>query len=550
MVLHTVCVCVSECTINGASNVRLGKKCFQSCAMSKNIGDPTITSPGPNNQLTQGHALKSSGADNSKISDSEKLEVSSTGKFCAVRPSSATTTSSRPTSGSSNKSRPASSGTSRPSSSGTISSRPSSGSAVSTAACSGSSVGCGQQVGGGGLAAGCHSRTSSISSGDGLLLSVSALARGGVGNDTGNEAGGGGGQCMGQSGTRHALPGPGHTPDNPSGPPSGEREDPEGLTDGEEEIQSNLGSLLAVDKRVFGKLQEELNAAQSELKLKEEEVTRLSRIRDEVESELQELTASLFQEAHNMVREANVKAAHAEKALVESNMKVDGLMMEVAALKALVITSTPAKPNPHLHPQISAGKSSSSLRSISGASGGDSAPGTPTKERMVVDNDEVDGSTDSKAKFMDPVLRKEYMEWKQCPTMDLELPFFVRIYREDITPCLEFPNSCLSAQIKEAVQQNTICISPVKESMELPRNCELLEQPRRCTHIITLGEADTSKHFVSPLARNRIAAVCDFLLYCRYITQGLVKQHSNEVYWQITNRRKNMTLARLGFQEP
>lgn len=248
-----------------------------------------------------------------------------------------------------------------------------------------------------------------------------------------------------------------------------------------------------------------------------------------------------------MVREANVKAAHAEKALVESNMKVDGLMMEVAALKALVITSTPAKPNPHLHPQISAGKSSS--RSMSGT-GGNSAPGTPTKERMVVDSDEVDGTTDSKAKFMDPVLRKEYMEWKQCPTMDLELPFFVRIYREDITPCLEFPNSCLSAQIKEAVQQNTICISPVKESMELPRNCELLEQPRRCAHIITLGEADTSKHFVSPLARNRIAAVCDFLLYCRYITQGLVKQHSNEVYWQITNRRKNMTLARLGFQEP
>ena len=51
-------------------------------------------------------------------------------------------------------------------------------------------------------------------------------------------------------------------------------------------------------------------------------MTRLSRIRDEVEAELQELTASLFQEAHKMVREANVKAAHAEKALVESNMKV------------------------------------------------------------------------------------------------------------------------------------------------------------------------------------------------------------------------------------
>jgi Rab-3A-interacting protein len=45
----------------------------------------------------------------------------------------------------------------------------------------------------------------------------------------------------------------------------------------------------------------------------------------------------------------------------------------------------------------------------------------------------------------------------------------------------------------------------------------------------------------------RIAAVCDFLSYCRYVTQGLVKSHCNDVYWEVMARRRSMTLARLGF---
>lgn len=53
-----------------------------------------------------------------------------------------------------------------------------------------------------------------------------------------------------------------------------------------------------------------------------------------------------------MVRDANEKQAAAEKSLKESQMKVDVLTAEVAALKTLVLTSTPSRPNPHLHPQI------------------------------------------------------------------------------------------------------------------------------------------------------------------------------------------------------
>ena len=111
---------------------------------------------------------------------------------------------------------------------------------------------------------------------------------------------------------------------------------------------SNLSKSAAVVT-----LESELGKARTDLKLKDEEILKLSRIRDEVESEMQDLTASLFQEAHRMVQEANVKRASAEKYLAESNMKIDGLETEVAALKTLVLTSTPSQPNRHLHPQLS-----------------------------------------------------------------------------------------------------------------------------------------------------------------------------------------------------
>merc|ERR1719293_654839 len=103
------------------------------------------------------------------------------------------------------------------------------------------------------------------------------------------------------------------------------RQEPEGID--ESDTTQSLTSFLSVDKRLFGRLQEELTQAQSQLKLKEEQVVKLSRIRDDVEREMEDLTASLFQEA-------NIKRAQAEKALAESEMKVDGLQTEVSALKA------------------------------------------------------------------------------------------------------------------------------------------------------------------------------------------------------------------------
>lgn len=103
-------------------------------------------------------------------------------------------------------------------------------------------------------------------------------------------------------------------------------------------------------------LSKQLEKVQQELTAKDDEITKLSRIRSQVEYELEDLTASLFEEANKMVRAANVKKAKFERDYKEAMMKMHVLQAEVDALKVLVITSTPATPNKHLHPHIEGSK--------------------------------------------------------------------------------------------------------------------------------------------------------------------------------------------------
>ncbi|XP_034501319.1 guanine nucleotide exchange factor for Rab-3A isoform X4 [Ailuropoda melanoleuca] len=151
------------------------------------------------------------------------------------------------------------------------------------------------------------------------------------------------------------------------GPCKSHRESPGGLaeTPGGEEAQGEEGpaagqldvlrlrsSSMEIREKGSEFLKEELHKAQKELKLKDEECERLSKVREQLERELEELTASLFEEAHKMVREANMKQAASEKQLKEARGKIDMLQAEVSALKTLVLTSTPASPNRELHPQL------------------------------------------------------------------------------------------------------------------------------------------------------------------------------------------------------
>ena len=66
-------------------------------------------------------------------------------------------------------------------------------------------------------------------------------------------------------------------------------------TDSESSDLSFDRTLADRKEQAFAKLQDELEKAHMKLKLKDEEVARLTRIREDVERELEELTASLFQ---------------------------------------------------------------------------------------------------------------------------------------------------------------------------------------------------------------------------------------------------------------
>ncbi|XP_068117422.1 guanine nucleotide exchange factor for Rab-3A isoform X3 [Hyperolius riggenbachi] len=303
-------------------------------------------------------------------------------------------------------------------------------------------------------------------------------------------------------------------------------------------------------------LREELLKAQKELKLRDEECERLSKVREQLEQELEELTASLFEEAHKMVREANMKQAASEKQLSEAHGKIDMLQAEVTALKTLVITSTPSSPNRELHPQLQS-PSRNALRKghARHKSTGCAAVAQAAPPVQPVSNE---------AKEVDSILYSEYIKWKENPTLEKSSPFLSRIYQEDIAPCLDFAKRELADQVLAAVEDNTLSVEPVVQPAlpvvkasaverggpsgcrELLTKCALSGLSRSCRHRIKLGDSG-NYYFISPSCRSRITAVCNFFTYIRYIQQGLVRQDTELIFWEIMRLRREMSVAKLGF---
>ncbi|KAK4297511.1 hypothetical protein Pmani_030078 [Petrolisthes manimaculis] len=289
---------------------------------------------------------------------------------------------------------------------------------------------------------------------------------------------------------------------------------------------------------------------------------RLSASLAELERELTQWD-SYDREAHSMVHSANQRAATAEKSLREAEMQVEVLTAEVTALKALVITSTPAAPNPHLHPQLITKSVTETGKKIFQRGhrkspsdfdlryGRDTTPpSSPLKESRINDAAALaQFPLDPECWEVDPVVHKEFILWKQNPTLDRSDPFMQRIYEEDIDLCLAFPNSTLAHHVQRAIEDNSVFIEEVnpRQKSSCPRKCVLLDVPRFCKYRFRLGESDDNWYYISQLARNRIIAICDFLNYLRYIKLGLVKSSVHDVYWEIVKLRRQMALARLGF---
>ncbi|XP_036375815.1 rab-3A-interacting protein isoform X2 [Megalops cyprinoides] len=307
-------------------------------------------------------------------------------------------------------------------------------------------------------------------------------------------------------------------------------------------------SVMEVREKGYERLKEELAKAQRELKLKDEECERLSKVRDQLGQELEELTASLFEEAHKMVREANVKQATAEKQLKEALGKIDVLQAEVAALKTLVLSTSPTSPCKDMPPGPKAPfkKGHARNKSTSSATLGSQQEFSVTQP-IVRDCKEVDA-----------LLFSEFKAWREDPTLERSCSFLERIYREDIYPCLTFSKSELASAILEAVERNTLSVEPVgfqplpvvkASAVECggPKKCALSGQTKTCKHRIKFGDS-SNYYYVSPFCRYRITSVCNFFTYIRYIHQGLVKQQDAEqMFWEVMQLRKEMSYAKLGY---
>lgn len=303
-------------------------------------------------------------------------------------------------------------------------------------------------------------------------------------------------------------------------------------------------------------LREQLDAAKKELKLKDIECERLSQLRNQLEQELEELTASLFVEAHKMVHEANVKQAAAEKQLKEAQGKIDVLQAEVTALKTLVLTSTPSSPNRQLHPQLQSPGTRGAYklghsRNKSASSTFPSSLGKPEPPSAPVQ------PAAKEEREMDSILYAEFLMWKENPGLERSSAFLSRIYREDIGPCLSFTRSELSQLVQSAVESNSLTIEPVAMSalpvvrasaLECggPKKCALSGMSHLCQHRIQLGDKG-SYYYISPSSRTRIAAVCNFFTYIRYIQQGLVRHNAEQMFSEVMRLRREMTVAKLGF---
>ncbi|CAG7731088.1 unnamed protein product [Allacma fusca] len=300
-------------------------------------------------------------------------------------------------------------------------------------------------------------------------------------------------------------------------------------------------------------LEEELRKAHSELKEKDAEVEKLKGIRQQVEGELTDLTAALFEATHKMVQEAKMKEVTSEKNLKEAKMQLDGLQAEVAALKTLLITSTPSRPN--------LGNGSNGISIFK-----KQHKRYPSHNHLQYgrSEDEPDSKSKAKQKCADVVIDGEHCEvdptfhgmfvlWRQEPTLTVnhnnnKSQFLQKIYTEDIEPCLTFSNDGLVHKVRKAVEENSIWVEPIPEKYKsnVPTECALMRCPRICHYRMRFAYDSDEWFDISQSCRDRIATVCEFLNYLRYIKNGLVKASVDDAYWEIIRLRKQVALAKLG----
>ncbi|CAF1292919.1 unnamed protein product [Rotaria sp. Silwood1] len=282
---------------------------------------------------------------------------------------------------------------------------------------------------------------------------------------------------------------------------------------------SDVHSLDSIDSGVMGtsevfehdlqsitteKLLNELQRVKEDLKSKDGEIRRANEMRENTNREIEDLTASLFESAHSMVEQAKYAQANAEQKLKVSNQTIDALILENSQLK----------------------KSVNELKQILNS--------CRSSSNMSTTNNSIDN-----------ILFREFTCWEEKPFIERDSSLFMyRIYNEDILPCLTFPNADLSSKVLAAIERNDVVMEAC-HSKGIMKTCSLMGEICQCDYRVRLGE-DSQWWLLSRLARNRIAAVCDFFTFIRHVQLGLVKNDAQTRFNKIIELRKQMAFARLG----
>ncbi|CAI4230818.1 unnamed protein product [Auanema sp. JU1783] len=304
------------------------------------------------------------------------------------------------------------------------------------------------------------------------------------------------------------------------------------------------------------RMRDELDAARRCLAEKDEKMCKLSRIQDTVDAEVQELTEKLFQEAYKMVNVAEEKRERAEKLLAESRLQVDVLTAEVAALKVLVqapgmgrnhFQNTSPEHKSALAKLFSSSSNSSTKKTASSSSTtskkSNSLPSS-LQENREKERDAEQKEADA-VEEVDPILFGEFASWRDAGHPAANHPFVDRIQLEEVGPCMEFKNKQLSDGVLDSMASNMLEVEPVNEEKPSVKTCALTQVSRFCPYRVRTS-SDSEWHQISLLARNRLAAVCDYFTFLRYLHLGLIKSGMRDSYFDLITLRKNMSLAKLG----
>uniref|UniRef100_A0A1I7ZKA8 Sec2p domain-containing protein n=1 Tax=Steinernema glaseri TaxID=37863 RepID=A0A1I7ZKA8_9BILA len=294
-------------------------------------------------------------------------------------------------------------------------------------------------------------------------------------------------------------------------------------------IATSRASLGKVDR--VSELEYELKRAYETIGAQKAKNNRLTHMQNVVDSEVQELTEKLFQEAYKMVNSAEERREKAEKLLTESRLKVDMLSVEVEALKAILKAPTQKASFSHLF--MNSSSKTTPLRRVTGRS-------------HKIAEDTSTFAARSQDHEIDPIYYREFADWREDGMkLDFTSPFLKRIMDEDIRPCLTFDNEKLASSVLDAIINNTLELEPSHEKKTSVKTCALTKLQKHCPYKLRVN-SDCDWVYITQLCRNRIAAVCDFYTYVRYMHLGIVKAGLNDSYWDVIHHRRNTALAKCG----